>query len=69
MEYRLQRHSIKRFSGDINEENNVIRLHLRRTERVLNDNEIRYFQVRFYKSPYCDLFFIERHVKPEITIR
>ena len=69
MEYRLQRHSIKRFSGDINEENNVIRLHLRRTERVLNDNEIRYFQVRFHKCPYFDLFLLKRHVKVAIMIR
>ena len=38
------------FSGDINEENNVIRLHLRRTERVLNANEIKYFNVSLFLS-------------------
>ena len=34
-----------KISADLNEENNVIRLHLRRTERVLSEREARYFEV------------------------
>ena len=38
-------YDLNNISADLNEENNVIRLHLRRTERVLSEREARYFEV------------------------
>ena len=60
-----------KFSADLNEENNVIRLHLRRTERVLSEREARYFEVSVLlhtvmKSVDSSFIFLFRHVRMEI---